>query len=342
MGIFYILTVIAMITTFVLVKKSEKKVNLISWCILALISYLGFNILVCMVFGVFNIRTDLLFLSIVNLILTSGFSFKIYKDKKIQQFEIRKRDFIAIAVAIIIVCYMAVSQYTPLSKTMANASVDACMHYSASTNFADNMKILAKIDNQTGYNFKTMQTGAYINTGIFMSVVRSIIPDFKDFVTFKIFEIGIMLLNILAMYMLVSDKLKTKTNYVIGIVFVILYAFAYPYTSLLYGFSYLSVAIAFATGLFYLAKIYDKNEANFVTMLSLIFLMGVRNNILILFICFSIICIYMHICVYKRFCKKGRKNIFKIFQKRNFNYNRITFSFNNISYMLFSNSNFYR
>jgi len=66
MGIFYVLTVLAMITTFVLVKKSEKKVNLISWCILALISYLGFNILVCMVFGVFNIRTDLLFFRLSN------------------------------------------------------------------------------------------------------------------------------------------------------------------------------------------------------------------------------------------------------------------------------------
>ncbi len=342
MGIFYVLTVLAMITTFVIVKKSENKINLISWCVLSLIAYLGFNILVCMIFGVFNITTNLLFLSIVNLIVTAGFGFKIYKDKGIQSFELRKRDFLAVVVAVIIVCYMAVSQYTPLSKTMANASVDACMHYSASTNFADNMKILAKIDNQTGYNFKTMQTGAYINTGILMSVVRSIIPSFKDFVTFKIFEMGIMLLNILAIYMLVSDKLKSKTNYVIGIVFVILYAFAYPYTSLLYGFSYLSLAIAFATGLFYLAKIYDKGEANFLTLLGLIFLMGVRNNIFILLVCTSIIRFYMYICIYKRFCQKGRKVIFKVFQERNLNYNLFTFNFNNFSYMLFGNSNIYR
>lgn len=315
MGIFYVLTVLAMITTFVLVKKSENKVNLISWCVLALIAYLGFNILVCMVFGVFNITTNLLFLSVVDLVVTAGFGFKIYKDKKIQSFEIRKRDFLAVLVAIVIVCYMAVKQYTPLSKTMANASVDACMHYSASTNFADNMKILSKIDNQTGYNFKTMQTGAYINTGILMSVVRSIMPSFKDFVTFKIFEIGIMLLNILAIYMLVSDKLKTKTNYVIGIVFVILYAFAYPYTSLLYGFSYLSVAIAFSAGLFYLAKIYDKKEANFLTLLGLIFLMGVG---IIFSYCLFVPALFAFICIYvfiKDFAKKEEKSYLKFFKK---------------------------
>lgn len=247
MGIFYILTVIGLLLTFVLLKKSNEKLNLISWCIISVIAYLAFNIMICMIFGSLNITTNLLFLSIIDLIVVAVFGFKIYKDKEIQNFEIRKRDFLTVAIAVIIVCYMAVTQYTPLAKTVANASVDACMHYSAATHFSDNMIILSKIDNQTGYNFKTMQTGAYINTGILMNAVKSIIPDFKDFVTFKIFDMGIMLLNILAIYILFSDKLKTKLNYVIGIVFLTLYAFAFPYTSVLYGFSYLSVVIAFAS-----------------------------------------------------------------------------------------------
>ena len=55
-----------------------------------------------------------------------------------------------------------------------------------------------------------MQTGAYINTGIFMSVVRSIIPSLEDYVSFKLFETGMITLNILAFYMLVSDKMKDK------------------------------------------------------------------------------------------------------------------------------------
>lgn len=314
MGIFYILTVLAMLSTFVLVKKSSEKVNLVNWCILSLISYLAFNIMVCMIFGALNITTNLVFLSIINLIVASGLGFKIYKDKKIQTFEIRKRDFIAILITVIIVCYMAVTQYTPLSKTMANASVDACMHYSAATNFADNMKILAKIDNQTGYNFKTMQTGAYINTGIFMSVVRSILPDFKDFVTFKIFEIGILTLNILAFYMLVSEKLKTKKNFVVGALFLVLYAFAYPYTSLLYGFSYLSMAIAFATGLFYLAKIYDNENLNFIVKLVLIVLMGIG---IIFSYCLFVPALFAYICIYAfiKDLKKEEKTYLKFFKK---------------------------
>ena len=201
MGIFYILTVIVLLACFVLVKKSDEKRNLVSSCILGVIAYLAYNILVCMIFGNLNITTNLLFLSIVNLIVSVGFGFKIYKDKKIQTFEIKIKDFIAIAISAIIICYMAVNQYKPLSKTVANASVDACMHYSAATNFADNMIVLSKINNTTGYNFKTMQTGAYINTGIFMNVMRSVVPSLEDYVTFKLFEIGILFLDVLAFYM---------------------------------------------------------------------------------------------------------------------------------------------
>lgn len=314
LGIFYMLTVIAMIVTFIIVKKSDEKVNLISWCIFAGIAYLGFNITVCMIFGVLNITTNLVFLSIANLIVTAVFGFKIYKDKGIQSFEIRKRDIAAVVICLAIIGYMGKTQYKPLDRTVANASVDVSMHYSAATNFADNMKVLAKIDNKTGYNFTTMQTGAYINTGIFMNIMRELKPDYKEYATFKIFEMAVLLLNTAGFYMLILDKLKSKTNYAIGIVFLILYAFAYPYTSLLYGFSYLSVAIAFATGLFYLAKVYDKG-INTKFLIGLIVLMGIG---VIFSYCLFVPALYAFICIYafiKDLENKEEKKYLKIFGK---------------------------
>lgn len=314
-GFTYLITVFCMMAASVLVKKSDKKVNLINWCILSVISYLGFNIMICMIFGALNIKTNLILLQFINLIVILGLVLKIYKDKAIQSFEIIIKDFIAVIICAAIICYIAVDQYTPLSKTVANASVDACNHYIAAVKFADNSIILSKIDNQTGYNLKTMQTGAYINTGIFMSVVRSIIPFFKDYQTFKIFEIAILFLNILAFYMLISEKLKTNKNFLIGMVFLVLYAFAYPYTSLLYGFSYLSVSIAFATGLFYLAKLYGEKEVNFWCLFPLIILMGIG---IIFSYCLFVPALFAFICIYvfiKDFGKKEEKSILKIFKK---------------------------
>ena len=315
MGIFYVLTVIAMLVTFILFRKSEKKQNLVNHAILSVVCYLGFNILICMIFGCLNVTTNLLFLSIADLIVVAGLGFKIYKDKGIQTFEIRKRDIVGALVCLAIVCYMAIDQYTPLSKTVANASVDACMHYSAATNFADEMKVLAKINNTTGYNFKTMQTGAYINTGIFMNIVRSLIPSWEDYVAFKVFETGVTALVILSFYMLISDKLKDKKSYVIGMVFLILYAFAYPYTSLLHGFSYLSVCLVFATALFYMAKEYVKGEMNFYVQLPIIVLMGVG---IIFSYCLFVPALFAFICIHvfvNDLEKKQEKSYLKFFKK---------------------------
>ena len=315
MAIFYVLTVIAMLVTFVLFKKTEKKQNLVNHLILSVICYLGFNILVCMVFGCLNITTNLLFLSITNLLVAAGLGFKIYKDKGIQSFEIRIQDFVGAFICLAIVCYMAIDQYAPLSKTVANASVDACMHYSAATNFADEMKVLAKINNTTGYNFKTMQTGAYINTGIFINIVRGLIPAWEDYVAFKVFETGIMALVVLSFFMLISEKLHNKKSYIVGVILLTLYAFAYPYTSLLHGFSYLSVCLMFATALFYMAREYEKAEMNFWVQLPIIILIGVG---IIFSYCLFVPPLFAFICIYvfiKDLGKKEEKNYLKIFKK---------------------------
>ena len=315
MGIFYLFTVLIMIVTFTLFKKSNEKLNIVSMLILAAISYLGFNILVCMIFGNLGATTNLTFLSIMNLIVAGLCGFKIFKDKTIQKFKFRIFDLVMCIIILLITCYISVKQYTPLSDTIANASVDASMHYSAATHFADNMKVLSKIDNKTGYNFKTMQTGAYINTGILMAVARSIVPQFKDFQTFKIFEVLMFTLNNLVFYMLIADRIaKKKSNYIAAIVFTILYSFAYTYTSLLYGFSYLSVSIGFATMLFYLANMYEERIVStfVVDVLIVIACTGIIfSYCLFVPALFSFICIYIFIVDSRKLNEKSYLKFFK-------------------------------
>lgn len=315
MSIFYLLTTIAMLVTFVLLKKANEKLNIVTWCILALIMYLGLNIAVCMVFGVMGVTTNLLFLSIVNTVIAAVFIIVMVKTKEVQSYTFKWYDFIAVAIICLITCYISVKQYTPLSDTIANASVDASMHYSAATHFADNMKVLSKIDNKTGYNFKTMQTGAYINTGILMAVARELVPSMHDFKIFKIFEVMMFTVNNLAFYMLISDKLKNKKDFVVATVFILLYSFAYTYTSLLYGFSYLSVSIAFASMIFYLARVYEEGVVSTLVVDKLIVIACIG---LIFSYCLFVPCMYAFICIYVFIVdsrKLNEKKYFKILHK---------------------------
>ena len=311
MGIIYIISTIVLFVAFLLIKKSDKDLNLISWIILSFILYLAYNIFVCFVLGAINITTNLLCLTMVNLLVSMMIGLRIINDEKKQKYFINKQDIIAVVLIIGIITFISIDQYRPFDETIATASVDGCMHFSASKNFADNMIILSKIDNTTGYNFLTMQPGAYINTGILMNVVRTVNPDAKDYITYKCFEIGILALNILAFYMLISDKLNTKYKTVIGYIFMTLYAFAYPYTSLLYGFSYLSIGIAFCTAMFYLAKLSKEKILEFSIELICIVLAGVG---IIFSYCLFVPAMFAFICINTWLFDKEDKH--KIFKKR--------------------------
>ena len=310
MGILYLLTVAILITSFMLLKKSDNKLNFVSWMVLSIVLFLAYNIFVCFVLGSINIHTNLICLSIVNIVFSLISGFFIWKKKEIQKYFVRYQDILGVLLVLIITFLIGSKQYTVFDKTIATASVDGSMHYSAATNFADEMIILSKIDNQTGYNFLTMQTGAYINTGIMMNIVRNICGEAaKDYITFKVFEIAMFALNGLVFYMLIADKLNTKYKTLIGLIFLALYSYAYPYTNLLYGFSYLSVAMTFCAAMLYLAKIYKDKEIDFSINLILILLAGfgiIFSYCLFVPAMFAFICLNTYI-----FDKEDTHKIFK-------------------------------
>ena len=311
MGILYILATLVLMVAFLLLKKSEKKLNILSWIVMSTVLYLAYNILLFFILGAVGLRVNLLALTLINLFISMIIGLKIIDDEAMQKYFIRKQDILAFILIILISIFVSIDQYRPFDKTVATASIDGPMHYSAATNFADNMIILAKIDNTTGYNFLTMQPGAYINTGLLMNVIRNSPIDLKDFVVFKCFEMGIFTLNVLVFYILIENKLTSKYKTIIGLTFLTLYAFAYPYTSLLYGFSYLSLSIVFCVAMLYLAKISKEKEIDFKYELICIIFAGIG---IIFSYCLFVPCMFAFICINTFLFDKDDKH--KLFKKK--------------------------
>ena len=310
MGIVYILTTIILILSFLLVKKSEEKQNIIEWIILSIISYLGYNIAVCMIFGVIGIHTNLIFLSIINVIIFAFFAYRIFKKNEKQEFYLEKKNIIPVIFILLITVFVGIVQYKPADYSIATASVDGPMHYSAAIHFADDMIVLSKVDNKTGYNFLTMQSGAYINTGIQMKVFRSILGDqAKDFITFKFFEIEIFTLCALALFMCVAKKSDTIYKTIIAMAITGIYVFAYPYTSLLYGFSYLGVGIVFCTSFYFLSTIYGKINYKYWIVITAFSGIGI-----IFSYCLFVPAMYAFMCITVFMKEKDSKR--KIFKKQ--------------------------
>ena len=117
------ITTLSLIIAFLWMKKSESKQNLIGWIILSIIIYLAYNIAVCLLLGSIGIYTNLLCLSIVNVVMMVLCIIKIVRDKDRQKYFIRKRDIIAVFICIGIAGFASIKQYHPYDGTIATASV---------------------------------------------------------------------------------------------------------------------------------------------------------------------------------------------------------------------------
>ena len=94
MNVIYILTIVLIISLHMLLYKKEEKQNFFSWLIVTIGLFFCYNICICVIISFVKIKSTLVTLSIINCITIFLLGLKIYKDKKIQKYNINKMDII--------------------------------------------------------------------------------------------------------------------------------------------------------------------------------------------------------------------------------------------------------
>lgn len=316
MGILYIITLIILGISFMMFKKSEEKLNFIKWLIIYIVSLLGYNILIGMVLGLLNITSHIWLLSIINLIVALGLSYKTIKYKKTQKYFVRKIDVVGLIVILIIFAVMFFKDLYIYKGDITHFAVDSSVHYRAAKHYSDNLKIFINVEDKTFFNFNVMQTGAYINDGIFMNVINNITGLGHEYI-YQIFETMILFLGGLAFYSTFMEKIKTKRGLIASLALFALYIYGYPYNAWIYGFSYLAVSIAMVSMLLTVVpELYSKAKVNKTLVISLI---GILGTGLIFSYCLFVPAIFTAICIYcflKDISDKEEKKVLKIFGKK--------------------------
>ena len=314
MGILYIITLIILGISFMMFKKSEEKINFIKWLIIYIVSLLGYNIVIGMVLGLLNITSHLWLLSIINLLFAIAFSYRVIRHKEIQKYFVTKFDIIGIVVILVIFSVMFVKDLYIYNGDISHWAVDSSVHYRAAKHYSDNLKIFINVEDKTFFNFNVMQTGAYINDGIFMNVINGITGIDHCYI-YQMFETLIMFIGGLAFYATFMEKIKTKRGLIGSLILFALYIYGYPYNSWIYGFSYLSVGIAMVAMLIAVVEeLYSKEKINKILVISLIGILGMG---LIFSYCLFVPAIFAAICIYtflKDFSEEG-KTYLKFFKK---------------------------
>lgn len=315
MSYLYICTLIFLGIAFMCHKKSDKELNFIKWICIFVVGILGYNVTVCMTLGILHIVQNIWLLSAINAIIGAVIIYKPIKNHERQKYKCSKMDVVTILLICIVFGVMFVKDLYIFKGDVTHWAIDSAIHYRAAQHYSEKLQLFVFTDDKTFFNFNIMQTGAYINDGIFMNVINSITGIEKIYL-FQVFETLVMFASGLALYTCFADKIKTKRGLLGTIILFALYIYGYPYNSWTYGFSYLSVGIGMTTLLLPLVQMLFSEEnikKSFTITMLVITAMG-----LIFSYCLFVPAVFASICIYvllEDLKDKKTKKYLKLFGK---------------------------
>ena len=274
MSILYLLSVVMILTTFILVKKSEKEIDIISFICISIVTLFCYNTFVCYILTFFMIPNTLLILSIINICVSLLFVLLIIRNKEIQRFSFKKIDIIYIS--IIAICVLTVSYINfgfPFSVNYESG--DSATHYLSSVMFARSDYLLgAKIEKDAVHGTRgSFRPVAYANTGLLMKSICSDINFFECYNVFVCFEIFILFFIGISIYNMMKRFAKNKEHYFIAFLLSLFCMLGYPLNSLLFGFEYLTVGLLIICTIIELINYYNTESINikfFIPIMALI------------------------------------------------------------------------
>ena len=255
MNIIYISTIILLITSYLLMPKKEKKLNLIYSIIISVIIILTYNIFITTIMFFFKIKSTLFNLSVFNIIFSIFPILKIKNKKEIQKYYLNKIDLIAVIIILLLAITILVLNYGT-DIAIKHGVTDAATHYFASDDFYRYSTLFSRENSDTGkwLNCPYLMTGAYVNTGIFFKIFDGIIDETFFCKLYFIFDMFIWVLSGLLMYTALSIDNKNKKHQILAIIFTIFYILAYQLNSLFAGFSYLGIGLDIIIGIIIIMK----------------------------------------------------------------------------------------
>lgn len=183
----YIFTVIFLVLGFIFSKKADKELNLIKWICISIVSLYAYNITICMILGIMHIKQEIWLLSVINSLLGLFLWYKVIRKKECQKYKCSKFDIIAITVILIFFGVMFFKDLYIYKGDVTHFVVDSAIHYRAAKHYSENLQLFVFVEDKTFFDFNIMQTGAYINDGIFMNILNGITGLDKIYI-YQLFE----------------------------------------------------------------------------------------------------------------------------------------------------------
>lgn len=275
MNIIYLISIIVLFIILLLIKKTDKKENFLFWFFLSAVIISCYNIFECYILSLIKIKCSLTVLSLINFIVIAISIFlMLKKDKEIQKYYLNWQDILISILIFLSVMFVMYKRYG-INLDLKYESSDPATHYIAAKCFYKNKALLLNVENEDKiYDFGSFMPAAYVNTGIMFDVVSKYMSEGEFYHIYIIFDIIILLIGAELFYFLIAKDEKNNVLRAIGLIFTLLYIFAYPLNSMLFGFAYLSVSLVIIEGIIAIAPLINSQEYDRKYILIMAFLLS--------------------------------------------------------------------
>ena len=241
MKFIYLLSVIFLLVSFLLFKKSNKKESVISSIIYTIGLFYCYNIVIVLISHYLKIDGSLFSLSIFNYLIGSIISLITYKNKEKQKYYFKKEELFVVLIVIFIGLLVSIVRFRGFTA-IAYESGDSSIHYLSAKHFSRELDLLTKtnsVDPMYG-SFDKQMPISNINGGLLINLL-SFIKSYWVYIGFDIFNF--ILTSLVFVITLFKIFEKKKVNYTYLTVISLLYSLGFPLNNLIFGFAYLGLSI---------------------------------------------------------------------------------------------------
>lgn len=244
MGILYIVSIIILLINFILIKKSDKEMDVVGFITISIVLLFCYNTFICYVLTFFTIPIKLWLLTAINLIFSIVLLVPVIKKKEIQKYTFNKIDMLYISIITIVLLLMAYLNFG-FPFDVKYESGDPSLHYLTSVMFAKEdtlMPNISELDEVYG-DLSVRKPASYVNSGILM---KCFCEDFEPIDCYNVFAgFGIFTLVLIGttMYAALKKYAKKKEHIFWAFLVALICTLGYPLNSFLFGFEYLTMGI---------------------------------------------------------------------------------------------------
>ena len=310
MGIFYLVSIIVLITGALLLKKTENKQNFISSLCLSIIGFLCYQTILAYFLDLVKIPISLLTMGTINTIIFAVLiGITIFKKKQIQKYTIKMQDIVFLIIMLIINIPILYKEFGVL-ENFRYTSTDSVMHCQSAITFSKGDFLLDSMTNWEAIN-PTFMIAGYVNSGMFMKALVGFIGEFNLYKVYMFMDIlyYLMIGDVFYLLLMSSTKVISTGKYILAFIISIIFMIGYPLNSVITGFHYFTLGLLEFISIIYVIKeiLLQSRKTAYV----LLFLLNTA-----IMLTYNLFAPIMYLAEFIYFIYQARINKEKIFSKK--------------------------